>query len=166
MTIALQVHAAGSFQNTNVEAHAGGAWQQVQTVFVHAAGSWQTVWVNFTAHNTMVAGNVVAFVGYANSTFDPPGYGTLSPGTDAHGYQIVECGVQNGVGLEYWLNSGSSLGQSYFTTFQIYGSDIGLISLASSAATYSFSSPYSVWKWSSVAYPTLTSGNSYGIATS
>ena len=117
----------------------------------------------FTANNTMVAGSLTGFVGFVTSTLAPPGCGSMSPSRDVHSEIISECGKQ-GANFEYWLDSGVSLGQSYFTTFQIDAADIGFVQLASSAASYSFDGTYSKWIWSS-GVPTLTSGNSYGIAT-
>lgn len=167
MATSLQVHAASAWHViANCQAHAAGSWQQVQTAYVHAGGSWQTVWVNFTAHNTMVAGTQSSLTGYVNATFDPPGCGSISPTTDVGGHTIYSVENSAGSSFNYLLHTFSNLGQSYFTTFEIYGSDIGLVKLLSSAATYVYNSGTGncTWSWSS-GIPTITSGNTYGIAT-
>jgi len=163
------VRAAGAFQASPIPSvHAAGAWNNVKTIYARAAGAWQTIWQAFTPHNTMVAGVNGTLTGFVTSSWSPPGAGTMSPSTDPGAHQIVECGSQSGsLGFVYFLFSAASLGQSYFTTFQIQGSDIGLVSLASSAATYSYdgTNQHSVWTWPHATSPILTSGNSYGILT-
>lgn len=114
----------------------------------------------------MVAGTsgVSGIHGYENSALGSS-FGTITPSNDSGSHTIYACNVNSGGAFSYWLFTGSSIGQSYFTNLYIMGIDIGVITLASSAATYSYNGSFSssTWLWSSG--PALTVGNTYYIGT-
>ena len=109
--------------------------------------------------NTMVAATSGTATGYGTNPPNTPSFGTLAPTTSKGGNSVALLCSATGTGFEFWLQSASSLGQSYFTTLTIWGPGIGVVKLSSSAATYAYAT-YSKWTWASGG-PTLSSGNTY-----
>lgn len=102
---------------------------------------------------TLVAGSSAPDVGYSSGL----GIGSLSPSTDYNGFAVtaILCVTSDDV-LTLVVTQPSS-NSGYVTTLSLNGT-----LLATSSATYTYSSPHGTWSWSSTPCP-FTSGDSYPV---
>jgi hypothetical protein len=142
----------------------GGTSRYVKKIWVSDSGGVSRLVFTSTSVFTMVAaaftvGPGVTLVGYSV----PDSFGSLSPHADVIGNTVSAIFWEARVsGISYQLAVASNVGQAYFTTFAVAGQG----SLASAAATYSYSAAtgLAIWGWSTAI--SFTAGNTYTISVS
>ena len=140
------------------------AVHNVKKIYVSDPGSVVRLVFASTSVFTMVAasftvGPGVTLVGYSV----PDAFGSLNPHTDVIGNAVSAIFSEaRASGISYQLSVASNPGQAYFTTFAIAGQG----TLASAAATYSYSAAtgLAIWGWSTAI--SFAAGNTYTITVS
>jgi hypothetical protein len=143
---------------------AGGTTRAIKKIWVCDSSAVSRLVFTSTSVFTMVAaaftvGPGLTIVGYSV----PDAFGSLSPHADVIGNTVSAIFSEARVsGISYQLAVASNVGQSYFTTFAVAGQG----SLASAAATYSYSAAtgLAIWGWSTAI--SFTAGNTYTISVS
>ena len=144
----IQVNDSGTWRTpTKVQVNDAGTWRNISKVQVNDGGTWRTVYTAELLNALMTEGSGPdgiggTFYGYGNGYFGSMSNGTLGDGTTLKTLVDDEDEGGSPSALMEISGFGADPLTSYFSTVVVGG-----VSLASSAAFYSYSSGVARWDW-------------------
>tara|TARA_R110000868_G_C10761954_1_gene753973 strand:+ start:147 stop:653 length:507 start_codon:yes stop_codon:yes gene_type:complete len=145
----LKVNDAGTWRTAaQVQVNDGGTWRGIQDIKVNDGGVWRTVFQYLLLDTTMSAegsgpdGGGGTFYGYINGVFGSMSSATLSDGKTLITLVDDDDGSNPIAGIMEISGFSSDPLTNYFSTVVVGG-----VSLASSAAAYSYLAGVARWDW-------------------